>query len=184
MTHGAQPALPLQTHVHHAGATLIMTALETLVNAMTTVTVTHSGQTCASITVQVDGTAIPMEITASVLQVLTTKCPSTLFLQDGPQATPQPSIAAVEPTSVVMETTSVGTTGMHLMLTTLESGSALRPLDMSSTTTTKLDHTTMTVIIVMTGMITIPLKPNVVNSHSTLMNVMKPNLQKDFTDGG
>lgn len=102
--HGAQPAQALQIHVHHAGATLLMTAAETPVNAPKVVTVTHSGQICASITVQLDGTETTLAITASVLKVMTSNGTSILFLQDGPQATPQPSMATVEPTSTVMET--------------------------------------------------------------------------------
>lgn len=108
----------------------------------------------------------------------------TAFHLDGPLVTLQHSMMDVEHTLEVMETSYVGTTSAFQVNTTSVSGYVLRLRDTSLTTTTKHDHTTMIVIILISWMITIPLKLNVVNSHSSLMNVTKTmNLLTTSMDG-
>lgn len=184
MIHSAPPVQVPVTHVHHAGVTLPTTTPETHVNVTITGIVIANGQICASLTVLQDGLQTMVMIIASAMLEHPTMYTSTAFQLDGLLVTLQHTIVDVEPTLEVMETSYVGTTSAFLANTTSESGYALRALDTSLTTTTKHDHTTMIVIIPISRMITILLKLNVVNSHTSLMNVTrKENLLKDSTDG-
>lgn len=184
MIHSAPPVQVPVTHVHHAGVTLPGTIPETPVNVTITGIVIPNGQICASLTVLQDGLQTMLVTIASAVLEPLTMYTSTAFQLDGPLVTLQHTIADVEPTLEVMETSYVGTTSAYQANTTSESGYALRALDTSLTTTTKHDHTTMIVIIPISQMITIPLKLNVVNSHTSLMNVTKmESLLKDSTDG-
>merc|ERR1712045_267906 len=109
---------------------------------------------------------------------------STALPQDGLHVTHQPSMLDVEPTSEVTETTYVGTNSALEPPNTSVSGSALRALDMSSTTTTKPVHTTTTVMNAISSMITIPSKPRGANSHSSLMSVTQTENSKTDSSGG
>lgn len=185
MLHSAPPVQVPETHVHHAGVTLPGTIPETPVNVTITGIVITNGQICASLTVLQDGLqTMPKTLASVVNKKPLTMYTSTAFHLDGPLVTLQHTIADVEPTLEVMETSYVGTTSAYQANTTSESGYALRALDTSLTTTTKHDHTTMIGIIPISLMITTPLKLNVVNSHTSLMNVTsKENLLMTSTDG-
>lgn len=184
MIHSAPPVQVPVTHVHHAGVTLPTTIPETPVNVTITGIVIANGQICASLTVLQDGLRTMLVTIACAVLEQPTMYTSTAFHLDGPLVTLQHTIVDVEPTLEAMETSYVGTTSAFLANTTSESGYALRALDTSLTTTMKHDHTTMIVIIPISRMITIPLKLNVVNSHTSLMNVTKTvNLLMDSTDG-